>query len=137
MPTRIAITSEASENVTLAQAAQDRDLQEMADRYGVISQTAGPQPLSTGKLLRRCRRKITVTPEEIKFCELYGEALNAYNRGHFGVAVERLTNLKTRDDVVTGAFENKSVQKVLEAAERLLRSPPGPEWTGVWVAEEK
>jgi hypothetical protein len=132
------VTTDASENVTLAEVQQDADQQEMAARYGVSDKKAvAPSMLSAGKLLRRALRKYRVDPAEKVFGAVYGEGIAHWNAGRFGECVAALKSLGGRSDVPTGSAERLSVRKVMGAAEEHLKSPPTGTWTGVWVASEK
>jgi len=131
------VTSEASENVSLSAAKNNVALQEMAERYGNTDNSRTDMVLTTGKLLRRALRKVTVAPEEVAFAQAYTAAIAHWNRGDFGACISALQALASTPGLPTDCAQRVCVRKVLAAAEENLKHPPAGQWTGVWTAVEK
>uniref|UniRef100_A0A7S1LIA6 Guanylate cyclase domain-containing protein n=1 Tax=Neobodo designis TaxID=312471 RepID=A0A7S1LIA6_NEODS len=130
--------NEASESQTVQQVNADRDMEELAKRYGEVADGGTAKLASAGRLLRRCLRRRQVTPEEVTFAAVYETAIAKWDAGDFAGCAATLRGLGDRGDVPSWASTCLSVKKVLDACEANLKSPPpAGSWTGVWVANEK
>ena len=85
--------NEASESQTVQQVSVDRDMQELAKRYGEVADDGTAKLASAGRLQRRCLRRRHVLPEEVTFAAVYETAIAKWDSGDFAGCAATLRGL--------------------------------------------